>query len=187
VDEVQTGLGRTGKMFAIEHWGVEPDILAVAKGIASGMPLGAAIARKSVMNWVPGSHANTFGGNPVSCAAALATIELLQDGLVDNAAQIGEHVLSALSAMQTRHPTMGDVRGKGLMIAVELVKDVTTKEHATELRNDLVQECYRRGLLTLGCGKSSLRFSPPLLITRDQADEAMEVFESALTACEQRA
>ncbi|MBL7200892.1 MAG: acetyl ornithine aminotransferase family protein [Anaerolineae bacterium] len=187
VDEVQTGLGRTGKMFAIEHWGVEPDIIALAKGIASGMPLGATIARKSVMDWEPGSHANTFGGNPVSCAASLATIDLLENGLVDNAARMGEHVLDALSAIQARHPSIGDVRGKGLMIAVELVEDKTTKEYATGLRNDLMQECYWRGLLTLGCGKSSLRFSPPLLITREQADEAMEVFESALTACEQRA
>lgn len=184
VDEVQSGFGRTGRMFAIEHWGVEPDVIALAKGIASGMPLGAMIARRSVMDWKPGSHANTFGGNPVCCAASLATLDLLQGGLVENAARVGEYMLEALRAMQARHASMGDVRGKGLMIAVELVQDKQTKERAPELRDRLVVECYLRGLLLLGCGRNNVRFSPPLLIDRSQVDEALAVFEAALSACE---
>jgi 4-aminobutyrate aminotransferase len=184
VDEVQTGFGRTGKMFAIEHWHAEPDLIALAKGIASGMPLGAMVARASVMDWEPGAHGNTFGGNPVACAAAIATIGLLQQGLVENAARVGEHLLQALKAMQPHHPHVGDVRGKGLMLAIELVKDRQTKEHAPELRAAVIYECYLRGLLVLGCGTSSIRFSPPLTINRDQADEVLEILQDALNACE---
>jgi 4-aminobutyrate aminotransferase len=184
VDEVQSGFGRTGKMFAIEHWGVEPDIIALAKGIASGMPLGAMAARESVMNWGPGSHGNTFGGNPVSCAASLATIDLLENELVENAARVGQYMLGALTEMQGRHPSMGDVRGKGLMIAVELVKDKQTKKRAPGLRDRLVWDCYLRGLLILGCGKNTVRFSPPLVINKAQVDQALGAFEDALTACE---
>jgi len=171
-------------MFAIEHWGVEPDIMSLAKGIASGMPLGATVARQSLMDWEPGAHSSTFGGNPVSCAASLATLHLLKDGLVDNAARMGERMLSALRAMQARHPCMGDVRGKGLMIAVELIKDPQTKERDPALRKTVVERCYLRGLLVLGCGPNSVRFCPPLLISQDQVDEALEIFEDALTACE---
>ncbi|MBN1643023.1 MAG: acetyl ornithine aminotransferase family protein [Anaerolineae bacterium] len=184
MDEVQSGFGRTGKMFASEHWGVEPDMIAMAKGIASGMPLGALVAREDVMDWPPGAHANTFGGNPVSCAAALATLDLLEGGLIDNAAGVGAYLLDALRALQTRHPSVGDVRGKGLMVAIELVRDRATREAAPDLRDRLVRECYRRGALVLGCGKNSIRFSPPLVIARDQIDEGLEILEAALYACE---
>jgi len=180
VDEVQSGMGRTGKVFAIEHWGVEPDIIALAKGIASGMPLGAIIARQSVMDWEPGAHGTTFGGNPVSCAASLATFDLLENGLIENAARQGDYMLGALREMQTRHPNMGDVRGKGLMIAVEWVVDKEGKERAPQLRAQITQECYLHGLLVLGCGPNSTRFSPPLTVTRGQVDEALDRFEAAL-------
>jgi len=185
VDEVQSGLGRTGNMFAIEHWGVEPDIIALAKGIASGMPLGATIARESVMDWPPGAHANTFGGNPVCCAAAMATLDLLEDGLIENAAHVGAYLLDGLKRLQHRHRTVGDVRGLGLMVAMELVSDVEAKEPVPQLRDALIRACYRRGMLLLGCGKSSVRFSPPLLVTRDQVDEGLALLGEALAACEQ--
>jgi 4-aminobutyrate aminotransferase len=185
VDEVQSGFGRTGKMFAIEHWGVEPDMICLAKGIASGMPLGAMVAREEIMDWPPGAHANTFGGNPVSCAAALATLDLLEGGLVENAAAVGAYLLDALRALQSRHASVGDVRGKGLMVAIELVRDKTSRKRAPDLRDRLVRECFRRGILILGCGKNNVRFSPPLTITRDQVDEALQVLESALCACEE--
>ena len=184
VDEIQSGMGRTGKAFAIEHWNTEPDIVALAKGIASGMPLGAIIARQSVMDWEPGAHGTTFGGNPVCCAAALATLDLLEHGLVENAARQGEYMLAALREMQARHPNIGDVRGKGLMIAVEWVKDKQSKERAPELRARITRECYLRGLLVLGCGPNSTRFSPALTATRKQIDSALEMFEAALAACE---
>jgi 4-aminobutyrate aminotransferase len=184
VDEVQSGMGRTGKMSAIEHWGVEPDIVVLAKGIASGMPLGAIVARHSVMDWEPGAHGTTFGGNPLSCAASLATLDLLENGLIENAARQGAYMIGALHEMQARHPNMGDVRGKGLMIAVEWVQDKESRERAPELRSRIIQECYLRGLLVLGCGPNSIRFSPALTVTRNQIDAALERFESALTVCE---
>jgi 4-aminobutyrate aminotransferase len=187
VDEVQSGFGRTGKMFAIQHWGVEPDIIAVAKGIASGMPLGAAIARESVMDWPPGAHANTFGGNPVSCAAAMATLDLLEGGLIDNAADVGAYLRDGLEALQQRQPSIGDVRGLGLMVAIELVNDAETKEPAPALRDALIGACYRRGMLTLGCGKNTVRFCPALPITRQQVDEALGILEEALDACTREA
>ena len=186
MDEIQSGMGRTGKMLAIEHWGIEPDIVALAKGIASGMPLGAIVARQSVMDWEPGAHGTTFGGNPVCCAAALATLDLLEKGLIENAARQGEYMLGALREMQARHPNMGDVRGKGLMIAVEWVVDKGGKERAPQLRAQITQECYLRGLLVLGCGPNSTRFSPALTVTRSQIDLALERFEAALIACERR-
>ena len=182
MDEVQSGFGRTGKMFAIEHWETEPDIVALAKGIASGMPLGAIIARQEVMNWKPGSHGTTFGGNPVCCAAALATMDVIEDGLIENAAQQGAYMLDALRQLQSSHPTIGDVRGKGLMLAVEWVKDQESKERAPELRDQIIQECYQRGLLVLGCGQNNLRFSPPLTVSRTEVDEALNILETALTA-----
>jgi 4-aminobutyrate aminotransferase len=183
-DEVQSGMGRSGKMFAIEYAGVEPDIVAIAKGIASGLPLGIAVARKGLMAWPPGAHASTFGGNPVSCAAAIQTIALLKDQLVANAATVGAHLKSSLAALADRHPLIGDVRGRGLMVGVELVRDRQTKERATDERDAVVNQCFTRGLLLLGAGKNAIRFSPPLVLTREQADTAVRIFDEGLTAVE---
>ncbi len=180
VDEVQSGMGRTGKMFGIEHWGLVPDIIAIAKGIASGMPLGAMVSQSEVMTWIPGSHASTFGGNPVSCQAALTTIELLQGGLVQNAASLGEYMLGQLRELQKRFLLIGDVRGKGLMIGVELVKDPVTKEKAIEERARVIQACFEKGLLILGCGENVIRLIPPLMITKEEADTALTIFEEVL-------
>jgi len=183
-DEVQSGMGRTGKWWAMEHFGVEPDIVTVAKGIASGMPLGAIIARKSLMTWEPGSHGSTFGGNPVSCAAALATIKLIEDGMMENAAKMGEHILSALREMQTRHPSMGDVRGKGLMIGVEFVVDHETRKPAHDLRDKIIDHAFEHGLLLLGAGDSVIRFMPALMIDPTTTEEALSVFEDSVSAIE---
>ena len=181
-DEVQSGMGRTGKMFAIEHFGVEPDIMAVAKGVASGLPLGVTTARAEIMTWPPGAHANTFGGNPLACAAALATIDLIQQSLMANAACVGEHLMNGLRALRDKHPLIGDVRGKGLMIGIELVRDRETKERAAKERDRLVDECFRRGLLVLGAGRNTLRLSPPLLLSRAEADTAVEIIDQSLGA-----
>jgi 4-aminobutyrate aminotransferase len=181
-DEVQSGMGRTGRMFAIEHTGVEPDVVTIAKGIASGLPLGVATARSEVMSWPPGSHASTFGGNPVACAAASATIRLLRDTLVKNAEAVGAHMMAAARGLIDAHPIVGDVRGRGLMIGIELVRDRQTKERATTERNALVQECFRRGLLVLGAGRNAIRLSPPLVLTKDQADIAIGILGQSLTA-----
>ena len=186
VDEVQSGMGRSGKMFAIEYSGVEPDAMAIAKGIASGMPLGVAVARAGLMAWPPGAHASTFGGNPVSCAAALATIALLKDRLVANSAEVGSHLMNGLRALAGTHPLIGDVRGRGLMIGIELVRDRETKERATDERDKVVDAAFRRGLLVLGAGKNAIRFSPPLVLTREQADVAVGIFDEALTEIERR-
>jgi len=179
-DEVQTGMGRTGKMFASEHFGLEPDLIALAKGIASGLPLGATVARADLMTWKPGAHASTFGGNPVSVAAALATIELLEQELVDNAARVGAHLMSRLSDLPQRFPIVGDVRGLGLMIGIELVRDQNTKERAPDLRDKVVHMCFERGLLVLGAGPNTIRLCPPLVITKDQADFAVQTIEECL-------
>jgi len=179
-DEVQSGMGRTGKMFALEHFGVVPDVICLAKGIASGMPLGAIIAKTQIMDWGPGSHASTFGGNPVSCVAALETIHLLEAGLMENARVVGQHLKGRLLELAARHRLIGDVRGLGLMIGVELVRDRTTKEHASTERDEIVQLCFRRGLLLLGCGSSTLRFCPPLVITKEQADVAVGILDEVL-------
>jgi 4-aminobutyrate aminotransferase len=179
-DEVQSGMGRTGKMMAIEHWGVVPDIIALAKGIASGMPLGATVSQTEVMDWVPGSHASTFGGNPISCRAALATIELLEEGLIENAARLGDYLLAKLKDLQKRFPMIGEVRGKGLMIGVELVKDRETKKKAIEEKNKVIQGCFEKGLLILGCGENVVRLCPPLLITQTEADTALSILEEVL-------
>src|SRR5947207_5600006 len=152
VDEVQSGMGRSGKMFAVEFSGVEPDVVAIAKGIASGMPLGVAMARRDLMAWPPGVHASTFGGNPVSCAAALATIALLRERLVANSADVGGHLKAGLAALAEKHPLIGDVRGRGLMVGVELVRDRRTKERATAERDGVVSAAFARGLLLLGAG-----------------------------------
>ena len=183
-DEVQSGMGRSGRMFAIEFSGVEPDMIAIAKGIASGMPLGVAVARAGVMEWPPGTHASTFGGNPVSCAAALATIALLRGGIVKNAAEVGAHLMAGLKGLAEKHPLIGDVRGRGLMIGVELVRDRTTKERASDERDAVVSAAFARGLLILGAGKNAVRFSPPLVLTREQADAAVRIFDEALTDVE---
>lgn len=185
-DEVQSGMGRTGAMFAIDHTGVRPDVVAVAKGIASGLPLGVAAARADLMSWPPGTHASTFGGNPVSCAAALATLKLLRDELVANAAEVGSHLMHGLRSLMDRHPLIGDVRGRGLMVGVELVKDRATKERASTERDAVVFEAFRRGLLTLGAGKNVIRFSPPLVLTKAQADTAIAIFDDAVEAVARR-
>ena len=182
VDEVQSGMGRTGKMFAVEHAGVEPDIVTMAKGIASGLPLGVATARADVMSWPPGTHASTFGGNPVACAASLATLALLRDGLIRNAEVVGAHLLAGVRALMERHALIGDVRGRGLMVGIELVRDRTTKERATTERDRLVRECFSRGLLVLGAGRNAVRLSPPLVLTTAQADTAIGILDAALTA-----
>ena len=183
-DEVQSGMGRTGKWWAIEHFGVEPDIITSAKGIASGLPLGACVARESVMTWPKGAHGNTYGGNPISCAASLATIELLEESYLENAAEVGQYALDALQEIQIRHPSIGEVRGKGLMIGVEFVKDKETKEPDEELRNKIEDVGFEHGLLLLGCGKSTIRLAPPLCITKTEMDEALEIFEETITLTE---
>jgi 4-aminobutyrate aminotransferase len=159
---------------------VEPDIVTIAKGIASGLPLGVATARAEVMSWPPGSHASTFGGNPVSCAAALATIKLLRESLIENAAEVGAHLLASARALLDKHPLVGDVRGRGLMIGIELVRDRQTKERATTERDRLVRECFNRGLLVLGAGRNAIRLSPPLVLTRAQADTAVRILDESL-------
>lgn len=181
VDEVQSGMGRTGKMFAMEHWGVVPDIICLAKGIASGMPLGAIIAREGIMDWGPGSHASTFGGNPISCVAALETIQLLEEELMENARVVGAHLKRRLGDLMSRHQLIGDVRGLGMMIGAELVRDRATKEPASSERDEIVQACFRRGLLMLGCGVSTLRFCPPLVVTTEQCDTAVQIIDQVLT------
>ena len=183
-DEVQSGMGRTGRMFACEHFDLEADVVTVAKGVASGMPLGVTSARADVMRWPPGAHASTFGGNPVCSAAALATIALLHDQLIANAAAVGAHLMAGLRDMVDRHRLIGDVRGKGLMIGVELVRDRETKERATAEREAVVEAAFRRGVLLLGAGPNAVRFSPPLVLTQAQADIALKVFDEALSDVE---
>lgn len=182
-DEIQTGMGRTGRMWASEHYGVVPDILAAAKGIASGMPLAAAVARADLMQWPPGAHASTFGGNPVSVAAALTTIELLEQELIDNAAQVGAHMRDRIRDWPRRFPIVGDVRGLGLMIGIEIVRDRETREKASGVRDRLVWMAFERGLLLLGAGANVIRISPPLVITKDQADFAIDTLEDCMKSC----
>ncbi len=179
-DEVQCGVGRTGKMFACEHEGVEPDILLTAKGLGSGMPIGAMISRESITTWETGSHGSTFGGNPVCCAAALATLDLVEGGLMANAARMGERLLARAEALKEKHACIGDVRGRGLMVGMEFVKDRTTREPAGELVHDLVQRAFRQGLLLLGAGKSTLRLAPPLLVDQNDVDTAMDMIDACL-------
>lgn len=179
-DEVQSGMGRTGKLFAVEHWGVEPDIICLAKGIASGMPLGAIVARGDVMDWPPGSHASTFGGNPVSCRASLATLDLLQSEYIHNAAARGEQLRQGLLRLQARYPEIGDVRGLGLMMAMDLVRTAERRTPDPPLRDEVVQAAFRQGLLLLGCGESAIRFCPPLCISAAQVDTALEIVAAVL-------
>lgn len=186
-DEIQSGVGRTGKWWAIEHWGVEPDIVCIAKGIASGVPLGLMAARNSLMRkWNAGAHGNTYGGNPLACTAALATLDLVGKEYMSNAAEMGEYIQDALAEMQMRHPAIGDVRGRGLMIGVELVRDKTSKEPAHSLRDDAVHLAFESGLLLLGCGRSTIRIAPPLMIDKPLVEEGLHLFEEALTAAERK-
>lgn len=184
-DEVQSGMGRTGKWWAIEHWDVEPDIIAVAKGIASGMPIGAAVARRRVMTWPRGSHGNTYGGNPIACAAALATIDVIEHGAMENAREQGRYLLAALETLAARHPSVGEVRGRGLMIGIELVTDRQTRAPAREVRDRAVHLAFEHGLLLLGCGASVIRLAPPLVVSRAEAEEALAILDHALTLAEE--
>jgi 4-aminobutyrate aminotransferase len=183
-DEVQSGCGRTGQWWAIEDSGVEPDIVCIAKGIASGMPLGICMTRAEIMDWAPGSHASTFGGNPVSIAAALATMDILEREAIANAASVGEFMLERLRGWKHSHASVGDVRGRGLMIGIEIVKDKATREPAVELRNRVEMLAFERGLIMLGCGETSLRLSPPLIVSKEEATVALDILEEALTQAE---
>lgn len=184
VDEVQSGMGRTGKWWACEYAGIEPDVLCIAKGIASGMPLGAVVARASLMNWKPGAHASTFGGNPVCLAAALATVDLLENGYIENARRIGDHLLARMSGWPERFRSVGDVRGTGLMLGVEFVRDKKTREPDHDFRERIVERAFERGLLVLGAGENTLRLCPPLLVDEEQADFAATVIEETIAEIE---
>jgi 4-aminobutyrate aminotransferase len=183
-DEVQSGMGRTGKWWAFEHSEIEPDIITSAKGIASGMPLGAIISKSSVMNWKPGSHGTTFGGNPVCLAASLATMDLIEGGLQENARRMGDYIFSRTADWTSKFKIVGDVRGKGLMVGIEFVRDQRTKERAGDLRNAIVDSAFHKGLLVLGAGENSLRLSPPLLIDEEQADFAIRTLEDCIREAE---
>ncbi|HUH62269.1 MAG TPA: acetyl ornithine aminotransferase family protein [Terracidiphilus sp.] len=183
-DEVQSGCGRTGQWWAIQHSGVEPDIVCMAKGIASGMPLGVCMSRAEIMDWVPGSHASTFGGNPVCLAAAQATIDVLQGGAIANASRVGEFILDRVRAWKKSHPMVGDVRGRGLMIGIEIVKDKATREPAAAVRNRIETLAFERGLLVLGCGENSIRLCPPLIVSEQEASVALDILEDSLSAAE---
>jgi 4-aminobutyrate aminotransferase len=182
VDEVQSGMGRTGKMFASEHYNLKPDIITLAKGLASGIPIGACVARADLMDWKPGAHASTFGGNPVALASALKTIELLEGGLVRNSAEVGAYLQDGLRRIAQKHDCVGDVRGLGMMLGVEFVAGSGSREPAPELRDRVEMECYKRGLILLGAGHNTIRWSPPLILTRENADVALEIFDEAVTA-----
>ncbi len=185
VDEVQSGMGRTGKWFAVEHTGVHPDIVCIAKGIASGMPLGITMSKAGIMDWVPGSHASTFGGNPVCIAAALATLDVIEkEGLIRNSREVGDHMVKRMDNWPKKHKIVGDVRGRGLMIGVEIVKDQTTREYGTSERDRIVQLAFERGILFLGCGPSTIRIAPPLIVTKDEADIAMDALEESISIVE---
>lgn len=183
MDEVQSGVGRTGKMFACEHWGVAPDIVTVAKGVGSGLPIGLVVAKKTLMEkWQRGAHGNTYGGNPLCCAAALATLELIETQYLANAAQMGEYFIGRLRELQGRFDCIGDVRGKGLMLAIELVEDRKTKVPAARLCEAAITQAFHHGLVLLSCGQSAIRFMPPLLITRADVDEAISLLTASLEA-----
>jgi 4-aminobutyrate aminotransferase len=180
-DEIQSGFGRTGKMFACEHWGIEPDILCVAKGIASGLPLGAMIARSEISTWTRGTHGSTFGGNPVACAAALATIAVIEDGLINNSVEVGGYLKNGLDQLRAKYPVVGDVRGLGLMVGVEFVHGDGLGVPDPKLRDRVMQDCFEKGLLLLGCGESTLRFCPPLIVDKQQTATAVEIFDTAIS------
>ncbi len=185
VDEVQSGMGRTGKWFAVEHTGVQPDIVCIAKGIASGMPLGITMSKADIMDWIPGSHASTFGGNPVCIAAALATLDVIEkEGLLRNAQEVGEHMQRRMEDWPQKHRIVGDVRGRGLMIGVEIVKDQRTREYGASERDRVVELTFERGVLLLGCGPSTIRIVPPLIVTKEEADVAVDALEEAIASVE---
>ncbi len=185
VDEVQSGVGRTGKWFAIEHFGVKPDIVTTAKGIAAGLPLGVMASKAEIQDWTPGSHASTFGGNPVSCAAAMAVLDIIKtEKLLDNATEQGGYIKKRLEEMMETHPMIGDVRGIGLMVGVEIVKDKDTKEVAPKATEEIMMECFRNGLAIVNCGVNVIRWMPPLTITRDLLEPSLEIFEKALSKIE---
>ena len=179
-DEIQTGSGRTGKFFAVEHWQVEPDIMCLAKGIASGLPIGVMLARDDVLAWEPGAHGTTFGGNPLSCVAALETIDLLREGLIANAAQVGSWLLDQLEQLKEHYEIIGDVRGKGLMIGIEIVKDTKTKSVDPDMRNEMIKKAYQKGLLLLECGTSGIRICPPLALSREEAEMGLSVLTESI-------
>ena len=181
-DEVQSGMGRTGKMFACEHYGVQPDIICIAKGIASGLPLGACVARADLMDWKKGAHASTFGGNPVAIAAAMKTIELLERELCANAAEVGDYLKRGLQKLMAKHECIGDVRGEGLMLGVEFIKDKTGRDPDAELRDRVEMATFDRGLILLGAGPNTIRWSPPLILTKENVDVALEIFDEAIAA-----
>ncbi|MBN1222809.1 MAG: acetyl ornithine aminotransferase family protein [Candidatus Aminicenantes bacterium] len=185
-DEIQSGMGRTGKFLALEHFHVEPDVVLLAKGLASGLPLGAVIARERLMRWESGTHGSTFAGNPVSCEASLATLDLIEEELISNASKMGDRLLSKLKALKDRHSLIGDVRGIGLMVGVELVKDRKSKEPAVEEVHTIVSEAFQKGLLLLSCGDSVIRFCPPLVINSDQIDRIVEIFSELLSTYDKR-
>ncbi|MFQ5876507.1 MAG: acetyl ornithine aminotransferase family protein [Acidobacteriota bacterium] len=180
-DEVQSGMGRTGRMFALEHYGIDPDMILLAKGIASGMPIAAVIARDDVMKWNDGGHGSTFGGNPVSCASALATLRLLGAGLIDNARSVGAHLIRTLRQLQEKHPRIGEVRGLGLMVGIEVVADRQSRAPDPEARGSVIRRAFERGLLTLPCGASTIRLSPPLVATRSDVDKAVSILDAAFS------
>jgi 4-aminobutyrate aminotransferase len=182
VDEVQTGLGRTGRMFACEHYDLKPDIICIAKALASGLPLGACVARADLMDWKPGAHASTFGGNPVAIASALKTIEIIERELIRNSAEVGAYLKEGLRKLAEKHDCIGDVRGLGLMVGVELVEDRASMKPAPELRDRVETACFERGLIILGAGFNTIRWSPPLIITRENVDVAIEIFDDAIKA-----
>jgi 4-aminobutyrate aminotransferase len=184
MDEVQSGMGRTGKWWACDHAGITPDIICVAKGIASGMPLSAIITRASIMDWTPGAHASTFGGNPVCIAAALATMDLLERKYIENARRMGEFILHRISDWPEKHKIVGDIRGRGLMIGVEIVRDRRTKEIASDLRERVVELAFEKGLLILGAGENSIRLAPSLIIDEEQADFAVRTLEACIAEIE---
>jgi len=180
-DEVQSGMGRTGRWFAIEHWGIEPDVTCIAKALASGLPLGATVAKADVMDWEPGSHASTFGGNPLSCAAALAVIKIIEEEkLLENATKQGDYILKRLREMQGKHALIGDVRGKGLMIGMEIVGGESRKEHGVREAKEIVVRSFKKGVALLPCGSSTVRIFPPLTITRELIDKGLEIIEDAI-------
>jgi 4-aminobutyrate aminotransferase len=188
VDEVQSGVGRTGKWFAVEHTGVQPDIVCMAKGIASGMPLGVTVSKAELMDWVPGSHASTFGGNPVCIAAALATLDVIEkEGLLRNSQEVGDHMLKRMADWPKKHKIVGDVRGRGLMIGVEIVKDQKTREYGAAERDRIVELAFERGVLFLGCGPSTVRIAPPLIVAKDEADVAIDALEESIAVVEKGA
>jgi 4-aminobutyrate aminotransferase len=188
VDEVQSGIGRTGKWWAVEHTGVQPDMVCSAKGIASGMPLGVVISKAEVMDWIPGSHASTFGGNPICIAAALATLDVIEkEGLLQNSQDVGDYMQRRMAEWPRKHKIVGDVRGRGLMIGVEIVKDQKTREYAPQERDRIVELAFDRGILFLGCGPSTVRISPPLVVTREEADVAIDALEEAISIVEKNA